>query len=172
MHFFLSHNSVCLIWETTDQSIVLQNWTIRMDLAHCQAVLWLWESRARNLIKIRADLNVEKYLGLPKSLQNSLGDFSDGLEVAPRGWGKTFLPRIMHNYSLHTSHSDCSPPVLGTTVPVLTTPCSPICYYRIFQSTWKWQGILKISPLIKILPANKKKVLWWAKVSFSQGSHG
>ena len=50
-----------------------------------QAVLRLRESRSRNLSKHSEDFTDDEDLGLPKSLQNSPGDFSDGLEVAPRG---------------------------------------------------------------------------------------
>ena len=44
-------------------------------------MLHLQERRSRN----RADIIGDKDLGLPKSLLNSPGYFSDGLEVAPRG---------------------------------------------------------------------------------------
>ena len=53
----------------------------------------LRESRSRNLSKQSTDFTDDEDLGLPKSLQNSPGDFSDGLEVTscsrvgPAGWG-------------------------------------------------------------------------------------
>ena len=55
-------------------------------------MLRLRESRSRNLSKQSADFTDDEDLGLPKSLQNSPGDFSDGLEVTSGsregpGWG-------------------------------------------------------------------------------------
>lgn len=53
-----------------------------------QAVLKMRESRSRNVSK-HSDLTDDEDLGLPKSLQNSPGDFSDGQEAPrpPMGWG-------------------------------------------------------------------------------------
>lgn len=48
-----------------------------------QAVLRMRESRSRNLSKQSYDYTDDEDLGLPKSLQNSPGDFSDEMEAGP-----------------------------------------------------------------------------------------
>ena len=67
----------------------------------CQAVLRLRESRSRNLSKQSADFTDDEDLGLPKSLQNSPGDFSDGLEV-------TSGSRVGPGWGTSRHHSSCS----------------------------------------------------------------
>ena len=66
-----------------------------------QAVLRLRESRSRNLSKQSTDFTDDEDLGLPKSLQNSPGDFSDGLEV-------TSGSRVGPGWGTSRHHSSCS----------------------------------------------------------------
>ena len=64
-------------------------------------MLRLRESRSRNLSKQSTDFTDDEDLGLPKSLQNSPGDFSDGLEV-------TSGSRVGPGWATSRHHSSCS----------------------------------------------------------------
>ena len=64
-------------------------------------MLRLRESRSRNLSKQSTDFTDDEDLGLPKSLQNSPGDFSDGLEV-------TSGSRVGPGWGTSRHHSSCS----------------------------------------------------------------
>jgi len=86
-----------LVKERTTSSVALPP-LIHSEL---QAVLRLRESRSRNLSKQSADFTDDEDLGLPKSLQNSPGDFSDGLEV-------TSGSRVGPGWGTSRHHSSCS----------------------------------------------------------------
>merc|ERR1719192_3184496 len=58
-------------------------------------------SKSRNLSKQSTDFTDDEDLGLPKSLQNSPGDFSDGLEV-------TSGSRVGPGWGTSRHHSSCS----------------------------------------------------------------
>ena len=65
-------------------------------------MLRLRESRSRKLSKQSTDLTDDEDLGLPKSLQNSPGDFSDGLEVTGSG------SQVGPGWGTSRHHSSCS----------------------------------------------------------------
>ena len=87
-HYKLDRAATCDTYRATGQSFSHSRNLYYVS----QAVLRMRQSRSRNLSKHSAEYTDDEDLGLPKSLQNSPGDFSDEMEAAPGlrtgpGWG-------------------------------------------------------------------------------------